>query len=81
MCALVLAMAVQAQDKVILNPDYDKPEGVPHLEPKRVELKDTATVVHISVNSNFSWYILMDIYLKADDKKYALRGGRRISTF
>ena len=81
MCALVLAMTVQAQNRVILNPDYDKPEGIPHLEPKRVELTDTATVVHISVNSNFSWYILRDIYLKADDKKYALRGGRRISTF
>ncbi len=81
MCTAVLTISAQAQTRVILNPDYDKPEGVPHLEPKRVELTDTATVVHISVNSNFSWYALGEVWLKADGKKYALRGGRRISTF
>lgn len=81
MSALMLTLGAQAQHRVILNPDYDKPEGVPHLEPKRVELTDTATVVHISVNSNFSWYALGEVWLKAGDKKYALRGGRRISTF
>ena len=81
MCAVMLTMSAQAQNRVILNPDYDKPEGVPHLEPKRVELTDTATVVHLSVNSNFSWYALGEVWLKSNDKKYALRGGRRISTF
>lgn len=81
MSALLMMLSAQAQNRVILNPDYDRPEGVAHLEPKRVELADTATVFHLSVNSNFMWYELRDIWLKADGKKYALRGGRRISTF
>ena len=81
LCALMLTFFAQAQTRVILNPDYDKPEGIGHLEPKRVELTDTATIVHISVNSNFSWYALANLWLKADGKKYAWRGGRRISTF
>ena len=33
MCALVLVLAVQAQNRVIMNPDYDKPNpsGVQHV--------------------------------------------------
>ncbi|MBP3213769.1 MAG: hypothetical protein J6M19_02875, partial [Bacteroidaceae bacterium] len=81
MCVFVLAMSAQAQTRVIVNPDYDKPEGVAHLEPKRVELTDTATVIHLSANTNFSPLMMWNIWLKADGKKYALRGGRRISTW
>ena len=81
LCALVLTFFAQVQTRVILNPDYDKPEGVPIVEPKRVELTDTATIVHISVNSNYARYTFEEEWLKADGKKYAFRGGRRISTF
>ena len=81
LCALLLTLSAQAQYRVIMNPEYDRPEGVPDLEPKRVELTDTATVLHISVNSNFSGYALGEVWLKTGDKKYTLRGGRRISTF
>ncbi len=79
--ALLLIVSAQAQTRVIVNPDYDKPEGVAHLEPKRVELTDTATIVHLSANTNFSSFEMYNIWLKADNKKYALRGGRRISTW
>jgi len=79
--ALLLTLSAMAQNRVILNPDYDKPEGVGYLEPKRVELTDTATVFHMSVNCGYVPYVFKDVWLKADGKKYAFRGGRRISTF
>ena len=81
LCALLLTLSAMAQNRVILNPDYDKPEGVGYLEPKRVELTDTATVFHMSVNCGYVPYAFKDVWLKADGKKYAFRGGRRISTF
>ncbi len=81
LCFFAMTLSAMAQNRVILNPDYDKPEGVPYLEPKRVELTDTATILHISVNTGFTRYSLREIWLKADGKKYAWRGGRRISTF
>ena len=83
LCALSLlcALRASAQNRVIINPDYVKPEGVAYLEPKRVELTDTATVVHLSTTSNFAPLKMWNIWLKADGKKYALRGGRRISTW
>ena len=81
LCFFAMTLSAMAQNRVILNPDYDKPEGVSYLEPKRVELTDTATVFHMSVNCGYVPYAFKDVWLKADGKKYAFRGGRRISTF
>lgn len=76
----VLALTAQAQKRVIVNPDYEQPEGTLPMEPKRVELTDTATVLHLSIGSGYSGYGISKVWLKADGKQYALKSGRRIST-
>ena len=76
----VLALTAQAQKRVIVNPDYEQPEGTFPMEPKRVELTDTATVLHLSIGSGYSGYGISKVWLKADGKQYALKSGRRIST-
>ena len=79
MCVLVLAIAAQAQTRVIVNPAYDEQEGsMDHLA--KVELTDTATILHINVHCNFGGWVGINNYIEANGKRYALKSGRRIPT-
>lgn len=79
MNVLVLVISVQAQTKVILNPACDEQEGsIVHLV--KVELTDTATILHLNVHCNLSGWSGTDNYIKANGKRYAFRCGRRIPT-
>ena len=79
MCVLVSAIAAQAQTRVIVNPAYDEQEGsMDHLA--KVELTDTATILHINVHCNFGGWVGINNYIEANGKRYALKSGRRIPT-
>lgn len=79
MCVLVSAIAAQAQTRVIVNPAYDEQEGsMDHLA--KVELTDTATILHINVHCNFGGWMGINNYIEANGKRYALKSGRRIPT-
>lgn len=80
MCVLVSAIAAQAQTRVIVNPAYDEQEGEV-IEPMRVELSDTATIVHVNVHCNFSGWSGTNAWIEAAGKRYALKSGRRIPTY
>lgn len=78
-CASVLAMSAQAQTRVILNPACDEQEGsIVHLV--RVELTDTATILHLNLHCNFGGWSGTNNYIEANGKRYAFRSGRRIPT-
>ena len=79
MCVLVSAIAIQAQNRVIINPDYEDEEGS-RMFPVRVELTDTATTLYVNMHCNYSGWGLTNTYLEANGKRYALRSGRRIPT-
>ncbi|MBQ6965091.1 MAG: redoxin family protein [Bacteroidaceae bacterium] len=77
--ALLLMVSAQAQTRVIVNPDYDEQEGsMDHLA--KVELTDTATILHINVHCNFGGWMGINNYIEANGKRYALKSGRRIPT-
>ena len=79
LCVLVSAMTAQAQNRVIVNPAYDEQEGsMDHLA--KVELTDTATILHINVYCNFGGWMGIDNWIEANGKRYALKSGRRIPT-
>jgi hypothetical protein len=79
MCASMLAISAQAQTRVILNPACDEQEGsIVHLV--KVELTDTATILHLNLHCNFGGWSGTNNYIEANGKRYAFRSGRRIPT-
>ena len=77
--ALLLTVSAQAQTRVILNPACDEQEGsIIHLV--KVELTDTATILHINVHCNLGGWSGTNNYIEANGKRYAFRSGRRIPT-
>ena len=75
----VLALTAQAQNRVIVNPDYEVEEGSV-ISLVKVEQTDTATTLHVNVQCNLSGWSATNCWIEANGKRYALKSGFRIPT-
>lgn len=77
---LILVACAPKGNRTILNPDYPPKDEYSQLEVTRVDLTDTATVVHLRIISSYQPWGLAKVWLRSEGKQYAFRCGRRIST-